>query len=45
MSRPLRRTRGDLISTALIAAVSVVAVGGVWLTAPIRESELTPAES
>ena len=45
MSRPLRRTRGDLISTALIAAVSVVAVGGVWLTAPIRESELRPAES
>ena len=42
MSRPLRRTRGDLISTALIAAVSVVAVGGVWLTAPIRESELRP---
>ncbi|MDO5513094.1 hypothetical protein [Corynebacterium sp.] len=45
MSRPLRRTRGDLIATAVIATVSVAAVGGVWLTAPIRSSDLTPAES
>lgn len=44
MSRPLRRTRGDLIATAAIAAVSVAAVAGVWATAPIRSSELTPAD-
>ncbi|MDO5669463.1 MAG: hypothetical protein Q4G50_05620 [Corynebacterium sp.] len=43
MSRPLRRTRGDLIATAVLAAVSVAAVAGVWATAPIRSSELTPA--
>lgn len=43
MSRPLRRTRGDLIATGAIAAVSALAVAGVWLTAPIRSSELTPA--
>ncbi|QGU03940.1 Rv3212 family protein [Corynebacterium comes] len=43
MARPLRRTRGDLITTGTIAAVSLAAVAGVWLTAPIRSSELTPA--
>ncbi|RNE48735.1 hypothetical protein [Corynebacterium alimapuense] len=43
MSRPLRRTRGDLIATGVISAVCVAAVAGVWLTAPIRDSELTPA--
>lgn len=43
MNRPLRRTRADLIATAAIAAVSVVAVAGVWATAPIRSSHLEPA--
>ncbi|RSZ61850.1 hypothetical protein EAH68_11335 [Corynebacterium hylobatis] len=43
MVRPLRRTRGDLIATGAIAAVSLMAVAGVWATAPIRGSELTPA--
>lgn len=43
MTRPLRRTRGDLIATAAITAISVAAVAGVWATAPIRGSELTPA--
>lgn len=43
MARPLRRTRGDLVATATIAAVSLVAVVGAWFTAPIRGSELTPA--
>lgn len=40
---PLRRTRNDLIATAVISTVSVLAVGTVWLTAPIRGSELTSA--
>lgn len=43
MNRPLRRTRGDLIATGAITAVSLAAVTGVWLTAPIRSSELSPA--
>jgi len=43
MSAPLRRTRGDLVATAAIAAVSLAAVAGVWATAPIRDAELTPA--
>lgn len=43
MARPLRRTRGDIIATGVIAAVSLAAVAGVWATAPIRSSELTPA--
>lgn len=43
MVRPLRRKRGDLVATGVIAAVSLAAVAGVWLTAPIRGSELTPA--
>lgn len=45
MSRPLRRTRGDLIVTALLSAVSLAAVAGVWVSAPIRSSELSPAAS
>lgn len=43
MSAPLRRTRGDLIATGAITALCLVAVGGVWATAPIRSSHLTPA--
>ncbi|HHU67729.1 hypothetical protein [Corynebacterium sp.] len=45
MNRPLRRTRGDLLATGAITVVSLAAVAGVWLTAPIRSSELTPAET
>ena len=43
MARPLRRTRGDLVATAAVTAVSLAVVAGVWLTSPIRGSELTPA--
>ncbi|MGP6175163.1 Rv3212 family protein [Corynebacterium sp. A21] len=45
MNPPLRRTRKDLIATAVIAAVSLAAVGGVWATAPIRGAQLQPAAS
>jgi len=44
MNRPLRRTRGDLIATGVITAVSVAAVAGVWLTSPVRSSHLNSAE-
>ena len=43
MNSPLRRTRGDLIATAVIAALTVGAVGTAYLTAPIRSSELVSA--
>lgn len=45
MNRPLRRTRGDLLATGVITAVSVAAVAGVWLTSPVRSSHLTPADT
>lgn len=45
MTPPLRRTRGDLIATGVIAALSVAAVAGVIATAPVNDSELYPAES
>lgn len=40
---PLRRTKNDLVATAVISTVAVLAVGTVWFTAPIRGSELTSA--
>lgn len=43
MSAPLRRTRRDLIATGIIAGVAVLALLGVWATAPVRDAELTPA--
>ncbi|WP_115685137.1 hypothetical protein [Corynebacterium senegalense] len=43
MTPPLRRTRGDLVATGIIAAVSAVAVAAAVATAPIRSAELTPA--
>lgn len=43
MSAPLRRTRGDLIATAVIAAVAVILVAVAFFTAPIRSAELDPA--
>ena len=44
MSAPYRRTRGDLIASAVIAVVSLVLVAAAFLTAPIRASQLSPAE-
>lgn len=38
---PLRRTRRDLIATAVITALALGGVTTVWATAPIRGSELT----
>lgn len=43
MSAPLQRTPRDLIATGVVSAVSLLAVVGVWATAPIRSAELTPA--
>lgn len=43
MSAPLRRTRGDLIATAVITAVSALLVGTAYFTAPIRADHLEPA--
>ncbi|WP_291314649.1 hypothetical protein [Corynebacterium sp. UBA2622] len=43
MTPPLRRTRGDLIATAVIAAVSVILLIAAVLTAPVRASHLNPA--
>ncbi|MCQ4619330.1 hypothetical protein KBX10_09630 [Corynebacterium sp. CCUG 59401] len=40
---PLRRTRGDLIATAVIAAVCVLLLLIAYFTAPIRQDELAPA--
>lgn len=40
---PLRRTRGDLIATAVITLLALFAVAGVWWSSPIRGSTLTPA--
>ena len=47
--RPLRRTRGDLIATGVIAGVAVLGVAGVLLTAPanqvahhVAQEELSP---
>ncbi len=41
--KPLRRTRADWIATGTITALSLIAVGAVWFTAPIRGSELSTA--
>ncbi|AWB83557.1 hypothetical protein [Corynebacterium liangguodongii] len=43
MSPALRRTRGDVLASAAIAATALALVGGAYATAPIRSSELTPA--
>lgn len=42
--QPLKRTKKDLIATGVITALAVIGVGTVWATAPIRGSELTPAD-
>lgn len=43
MSAPLRRTRGDFIATAVIAAIAALLVIIAFLTAPVRSSHLEPA--
>ena len=43
MTSPLRRTRGDLIATGLIAVLSAVAVTAAVVSAPIRAAHLEPA--
>ena len=43
MNAPLRRTKGDLIATAVITALTVGLLGTAFLTAPIRSSELVSA--
>lgn len=45
MSRPLRRTRRDLLVTGALAALAVAAVTGVAVTAPTNGSQLHPASS
>lgn len=45
MSAPLRRTRKDLLAAGVIAVLAVVAVAGVVISAPVRGSELHPAEA
>ncbi|MEZ2121478.1 MULTISPECIES: PQQ-binding-like beta-propeller repeat protein [unclassified Corynebacterium] len=42
-SGPLRRTRGDLIATTVIAGVSLVAVGVVWANSESGAAHLTTA--
>lgn len=43
MNKPLRRTRGDLIATGVIAGVSALLLGTAFLTAPVRDAQLQPA--
>ena len=43
MSKPLRRTRRDLIATGVIAGVSALLVGTAFFTAPVRQADLSPA--
>lgn len=43
MSKPLRRTRGDVTATAVIAAVAALLVVIAYFTAPIRASDLASA--
>lgn len=40
---PLRRTRGDLIATGVIASICVLALLIAFFSAPIRRDALTPA--
>ena len=41
--QPLRRTRGDLIATGVIAGISALLVGAAFFTAPARDAHLAPA--
>ena len=42
MSQPLRRTRNDLIATAVITAIAIILLAIAFFTAPIRSSHLEP---
>ena len=44
MNSPLRRTRGDLIATGVIAGVSALLLGTAFFTAPARDAHLVSAE-
>lgn len=44
MNTPLRRTRGDLIATGVIAGVSALLLGTAFFTAPARDAHLVSAE-
>lgn len=44
MNSPLRRTRGDLIATGVIAGVSALLLGTAFFTAPARDAHLVAAE-
>ena len=44
MNAPLRRTRGDLIATGVIAGVSALLLGTAFFTAPARDAHLVAAE-
>lgn len=44
MNTPLRRTRGDLIATGVIAGISALLLGTAFLTAPARDAHLVAAE-
>ena len=44
MNAPLRRTRGDLIATGVIAGVSALLLGTAFFTAPARDAHLSAAE-
>lgn len=43
MNAPLRRTRGDLIATGVIAGVSALLLGTAFFTAPARDAHLVSA--
>ncbi len=40
----LQRSRADIIAASVLCFLAVFAVSVVWLTAPIRKAELTPAD-
>ncbi|AWB81420.1 hypothetical protein C3B44_02830 [Corynebacterium yudongzhengii] len=42
-THPLRRTRGDLLATATITAISLLAIGGAVVTAPVNSVTHEPA--
>ena len=44
MNSPLRRTRGDLIATGVIAGVSALLLGTAFFTAPARDAHLDSAQ-
>ncbi|WJY96968.1 Rv3212 family protein [Corynebacterium fournieri] len=43
MNAPLRRTRGDLLATGVIAGVSALLLGTAFFTAPARDAHLVSA--